>query len=319
MLKESIIFPLRSIQSKTYVWFDIVGLTNKTTGKKNKPVDSSPGKQKRKAKLLCSLLSFSWDWKVNWPREVSYGIWRGNFIALSVLEDHGKGYQVPGVMWSQLWRLLLMGNGAENTLLVSLDCAARAWGCCFLLRCDSPGASPVQVWLHTGTMQVPQVPLNASRTVRFYCLEAKKCLNKSWHEIWATFQNKGMKILPSWRAEFQLCATTCVLTLQLWLPHCFSRSSFHWQLSPLSSLLTPASHASFSSIGPFHFPHLLFPMFFLPILLLWCFTKILCQLERSLTLAEPKTHPASFQQTKLVETKARSGMAIQKHQQNTQS
>lgn len=80
MLKESIIFPLRSIQSKTYVWFDIVGLTNKTTGKKNKPVDSSPGKQKRKAKLLCSLLSFSWDWKVNWPREVSYGIrgpWKG--------------------------------------------------------------------------------------------------------------------------------------------------------------------------------------------------------------------------------------------------
>lgn len=200
-------------------------------------------------------------------------------------EDHGKGYQVPGVMWSQLWRLLLMGNGAENTLLVSLDCAARAWGCCFLLKCDSPGASPVQVWLHTGTMQVPQVPLSASRTVRFYCLEAKKCLNKSWHKIWATFQNKGMKILPSWRAEFQLCATTCVLTLQLWLPHCFSRSSFHWQLSPLSSLLTPASHASFSSIGPFHFPHLLFPMFFLPILLLWCFTKILCQLERSLYIS----------------------------------
>lgn len=128
-----------------------------------------------------------------------------------------------------------------------------------------------------------------------------------------------MKILPSWSIAFQLCATTCVLTLNLWLFHHFTKSSFHWQLSPLSSLLSSVSHAFFSSIGWSHFPHLLLPMFLIPIFPLQSFTKILCQLQCSLALAKPNTHSASFQQTNQEEAKARPGMAIQMHEQNTQN
>lgn len=57
----------------------------------------------------------------------------------------------------------------------------------------------------------------------------------------------------------------CALTLHLWLFHCFASFSFHWQLSALSSPLTPVSHDSFSCIGWFHFPHRLLPIFFHPI------------------------------------------------------
>lgn len=149
MLKESILLPSRSIQTKTYVWFDILGLTNKTTGRKNKPVDSLPGRARRKVKLPCSLLSFSCDWKVNWQREASYDIQRGNFIALSVLEEYGKGYQLPGVMWSQLWCWLLMGNRVENTLLAVLGAARAA------AEQEQQGLLlPPQVWLPVEHLQL---------------------------------------------------------------------------------------------------------------------------------------------------------------------
>lgn len=253
-------------------------------------MDTSPGKQRRKVKLPYSLLSSSCNWKENFQMVV---IQRKHLMVYSqkgqlslpclylttIERNHQRdGPQLSKIMWRQLWCLFFVGNGAAVSFLVVLRRCSESSGLlhppelCLL-------AQRLQ-WTPRTWWDVHRDRVGPSgRAPTGECFQYSELLLLGGHKN--AFIKTGIKfgqpskvrakqMLLSRGAAFQLCVTTCALTPHLWLFHCFTRFSFWWQLSTLSSLLTPVSHASSCFIIWFHFPSFL-----------WCLTKVLLLLECS--------------------------------------
>lgn len=127
-----------------------------------------------------------------------------------------EGPQLPEMMWSQLWCLLLVGNGAGAAFLIVLR----------LCRESSGLLLPPEVWLPARQLQHTPRPWRAVRRDRAgpsghalsaECFQYSELLllgvhKKAFIEIGIKFGQpskvRAKQILPSWRA-----ALTCALCI----------------------------------------------------------------------------------------------------------
>lgn len=104
------------------------------------------------------------------------------------------GPQLPEVMWSQLWCLLLMGNGAGAAFLIVLRLCSESSG--LLLPPDV--CLPARQLQHTpraGRAVHRDHAGPSGHAPSAECFQYSELLllgvHKNWHKIWATFQSKG--------------------------------------------------------------------------------------------------------------------------------
>lgn len=263
--------------------------------------------------------------------EAPYGISSKGQVSLPCLylktieRNHQRDRpQLSKMMWRQPWCLFLVVNGAGLSFLVvlrwwseisgllhppelcllaqQLQWTARTWQDVHRDRVGLSGHAPSTECFPYSELLLLGVHKNA--------------FIKTGIKFGRLSKVRAKQMLLSWGASFQLCVTTCALTPHLWHFHCLTRLSFWWQLSTLSSLLTPVSHSSSCFIIWFHFPHLLLPTVFHPIFPLVPYQgPSPVRVFSSLTTSN--TYLMSFQQMSLEEPKVVLGIAVQVHKQNT--